>query len=264
MRLQSEIARQVAAAAVAVLLASGAGAADWGSIKGRFVYTGEAKAEKITPNKDVEFCGKHEIPDEAIVVGDGGGLANVFVFLALDRGKTVAIHPDFEKQGADPLAIDNKGCRFEPHALALWTKHPLKVSNSDPGIGHNTNGTAFLNNPTFNETVPNDKPIVKTFEKSEPIPSKIACNVHPWMSAHVLVRDNPYMAVSAADGTFEINNIPAGAQELAFWHEVPGNLKNLVVGKGKTDRKARLKVTIPAGQTLDLGDVKVAPSNLGK
>ncbi len=42
------------------------------------------------------------------------------------------------------------------------------------------------------------------------------------MNAYVLIRDNPYMAVSAADGSFEIANVSAGKRDLAFWHEGQG------------------------------------------
>ena len=66
-----------------------------------------------------------------------------------------------------------------------------------------------------------------------------------------------------ADGKFEIKNIPAGQNEFQFWHEAQGYLKNLKFNGGMTDaRSGRAKLTIPAGQTLDLGDIKVKASAL--
>lgn len=238
--------------------------ADWGTLKGRFVLDGDpGEAAKLNVNKDVEFCGKHNLVDETIVAGDGGELANVFVYLYLKRGKTVDIHPDLETVGEEPVVLDNKGCRFEPHAAVVRTGQTFEVKNSDIGIGHNTNFT-LLNNPTFNEMVANDAPIKKTFAKRESYPSSAVCSIHPWMKAIVLIRDNPYMAVSAADGTFEIANIPAGKHEFTFWHEGKGNLKSLKVGKSKTSSRGRAKLEIPAGGELDLGDIKIKPADLGK
>ena len=78
----------------------------------------------------------------------------------------------------------------------------------------------------------------------------------------MLVQDHPYMAVSGEDGTFEIKNIPAGKHEFQFWHEAPGYLKNLKFKGGTTDRQGRAELTIAAGQTLDLGDIKVPASVL--
>jgi hypothetical protein len=82
------------------------------------------------------------------------------------------------------------------------------------------------------------------------------------MAAHLLVQEHPYMATTADDGTFEIKNIPAGKHEFQFWHEAPGYLKDLSLKSGKTNRQGRADLEIAAGQTLDLGDVKVPASML--
>ena len=219
---------------------------------------------KINVNKDVEFCSKYNLVDESLALGEQNGLMNAFVYLYVKRGKSVDVHPDLEAPSTDPVILDNKGCRFEPHALIVRTKQTLEIRNSDEGIGHNTNAQSLLQNPKFNEQVTEGSPITKIFEKSEPIPTEVACNVHPWMKGYVLIRDNPYMAVSAEDGSFEIKNVPAGKHEFIFWHESKGNLRSLPVGKTKTDRKGRAKLEIPAGETLDLGEIKVSAKVLGK
>jgi hypothetical protein len=246
------------------LMAAPVSAADFGTIKGRFVYKGEPKVVPIQPTKDPEFCSQHKLFDETVVVGKKSGLQNVFVYLAPARGKKIDIHPDYKATDLPPKMLDNKGCRFEPHAMTLWTAQPLEVHNSDPGIGHNTNASYFFVNTKFNQTIPNDQPLIKKFEKTEAYPSKIACNVHPWMSAYILVRDNPYMAVSGEDGSFEIKNVPAGKQTFAFWHEAKGNLRDLPVGKAKADRKGQVPLDIAANKTLDVGEIVVTPAMLGK
>lgn len=256
--------RLFSAVAAAAVLAAGASshAADWGTIKGKFVFKGDVKPEKLVPSKDTEFCSKHELVDESVVVNDKGELANVFVFLNAGRGKKVDVHPDI-KPAAEPRVLDNKDCRFEPHAMAVWTEEAFEVHNSDD-VSHNTNASMFFANKTFNETVPKDAPLKKTFTKSESYPSKVVCNIHPWMNAYVLVRDNPYMTVSKEDGTFEIANVPAGKHDFAFWHEAKGNLKDLKVGKEKADRKGQLEINVPAGETVDLGVIEITPAMLGK
>ncbi|RIK85229.1 MAG: hypothetical protein DCC67_04210 [Planctomycetota bacterium] len=251
-----------ALAAIAVTTSS-VSAAGWGTVKGRFVYKGTAKPEKITPTKDVEFCGKHDLVDETVAVGKEGGLQNVFVYLYTARGKKVDVHESYAA-GSEAKVLDNKGCRFEPHAMTLWTEQPLEIRNSDEGVGHNTNGQLLVQNPKFNEQVTSGSPITKKFSKSEPIPTKVACNVHPWMSAFVLIRDNPYMAVSGEDGSFVIENVPAGKQDFVFWHEAKGNLKDLAVGKGKADRKGQVSLEVKDGETLDLGEIAVTSAVLGK
>ncbi len=247
-----------------VASATGAFAQEWGTLTGRLVLDGAAPdPAAINVSKDPEYCGQHNLVEETVVIGKEGGLTNAFVYLYLKRGKTVPVHPDLEAIPAEPVVLDNKGCRFEPHVLLLRTGQPFEVHNSDPGIGHNTNAQP-LKNPGFNPMIANGSPFKTKFQKMESYPVPFACNVHPWMNAHVLVRDNPYMAITGEDGSFEIKNIPAGEHEFIFWHESAGNLKNVSLGSGgKTSRKGRAKLKIPAGGTLELGDIKIAPANLG-
>ena len=170
----------VVAVACQCLVATSAWA-EWGSLKGRFVYSkGEVSPEKVNINKDVEYCAKHDVVSEEVVTGEKGALQNVFVYLYVKRGKSVEIHPDLQKVDEEkPVVLDNKGCRFVPHALIVRTKQPFEIRNSDPGIGHNTNAQTLLANPKFNEQVSNDTPITKVFEKSESYPAQLACNVRP-------------------------------------------------------------------------------------
>jgi hypothetical protein len=47
--------------------------------------------------------------------------------------------------------------------------------------------------------------------------------------------DNPYFALSATDGTFTINNVPAGKQTVKAWHEIMGTqMQTVDVQPGKT------------------------------
>jgi uncharacterized protein (DUF2141 family) len=47
----------------------------------------------------------------------------------------------------------------------------------------------------------------------------VQCNQHPWMKMYVNVLTNPFFAVSAADGSFEIKDLPPGEYTLAAVHE---------------------------------------------
>jgi hypothetical protein len=43
------------------------------------------------------------------------------------------------------------------------------------------------------------------------------------MSASVMVFDHPWFAVPDENGTFSIDDVPAGARELVAWHERLGD-----------------------------------------
>jgi plastocyanin len=238
-------------------LASGtAGADEWGTIKGRFLYGGDApSAAELKADKDVEVCGKHKLVNEELAVGADKGVANVVVFV---RDKGVKVHPDAAAEAkATKVVLDNKDCRFSPHVTVVQTGQPFVIKNSDT-VGHNSN-VATLKNPPSNSLIPAGGESSIPFANEEAIPAQVTCNIHPWMKSWIVVRPNPYAAVSAADGSFEIKNVPAGEVELQLWHEKAGYIGEITVG-GKSEKiaKGRRKVKVEAAGT-NLGEMVLAP-----
>jgi len=231
--------------------------AEWGSLKGRFVFGGDAPTPaELKADKDIEVCGKHKLTAEELVVGADRGVANVVVYV---RDKDVKVHPDLvaAAKGESPV-LDNKDCRFEPHVVFVQTGQKFVVKNSD-SIGHNSN-IATVKNPPSNNLIPAGGEASMTFSTDEAIPAQVTCNIHPWMKGWVLVRPNPYAAVSKEDGTFEIAGLPTGEVELQFWHEKAGYLGEMKVGgKAEKPSRGRMKVKIAADGT-DLGDIELAPT----
>jgi plastocyanin len=238
-------------------LAAGAPSADWGTLSGRIVYDGTAPiSAPAKVDKDQEVCNKFPLFEETIEVDPKGGLKNALVFLTTKRNVPVA--PEYEATAKADVVIDNKGCRFEPHVSILRVGQTLVIKNSDP-MGHNTKADATVN-PSFNELIPAGSEIRKTWDKPENLPVTIGCSIHTWMGGRVLVRSNPYAAVTAADGNFTIQDLPAG-QELEFtlWQEKAGYLKKAENKQVEVDKRGRFKLTLNPGQN-NLGDFVVSPS----
>jgi plastocyanin len=244
--------------ALAALISSlPAGAsAEWGSLKGRFVLGGDmAAAAALTVDKDVEVCGKHKLLSEEVVVGDDKGLANVVVFV---RDKKVKVKPELEAAAKEAKPVlDNLDCRFDPHVLFVQAGQELVIKNSD-SVGHNSNIATVKNAPS-NNLIPAGGQVTSKFTTDEAVPAQVTCNIHPWMKGWIVVRDNPYAAVSKADGSFEIADLPAGEVELQFWHEKAGYIGEMKIG-GKDEKvsKGRKKVAIAAAGT-DLGEIVLDP-----
>ena len=82
--------------------------------------------------------------------------------------------------------------------------------------------------------------------KSAPFPRagivRVYCNVHPQMSAIVVVRDNPYYAQPGADGSFTINEVPPGNYVLHAWHERGGETTRPVTVAATGLRNAALQL----------------------
>jgi hypothetical protein len=89
--------------------------------------------------------------------------------------------------------------------------------------------------------------------KEEPQPVKVGCNIHPWMGAWLVVRNDPYVSVSDKSGAFAIEKVPAGIDlEFQLWQEKAGPLKNVQVEGAKIDSKGRFKIKLEPDQELTL------------
>lgn len=82
--------------------------------------------------------------------------------------------------------------------------------------------------------------------------SYIFCNIHPEMSAIIVVLGSPYFATTAAEGNFSIASVPAGRYTLHLWNEnaQPATLQSL-------SREVAISVT---GRSLGTLRVPVARS----
>jgi hypothetical protein len=232
--------------------ASSGGAAEgsgWATLSGSFKFVGAApKPVSIPATKDPEVCGKHPLFEESLEVGPSGGLENVVIWL---RTPKVAVNPDYDAQSGKEVVLDNKNCRFEPHVLVISTKQKLLIKNSDP-VGHNSNG-AMLSNPPFNPIIPADQSVTVNLPSEESLPAKVGCNIHPWMGAWLVVRNDPYAAVSDKDGGFALKDLPAGRDlEFQLWQEKVGFLKDVEVDGIKVDSKGRFKLKLTAGEDKKL------------
>ncbi len=167
----------------------------------------------ITVTKNQDYCGK-TIPNPIYVVGKGGGLANVIVYLKeVPKGKAIP---------TDVVELKNEKCMFNPHVQAAVAGQKLKISSEDPVL-HNTHPQNFETNVTlYNVALP-----FKGFSVVKPLPDKpqmlkIKCDAHEWMHAWLLILDHPYFAVTDQDGKFSLRDVPPGNYTLVAWHEAAG------------------------------------------
>jgi hypothetical protein len=241
------------------LPAGGAQAQSWGDLSATFVYDGEIPKEtplKIT--SDVEFCSKFHVIDESLVVNaENKGIPNVFAYLYISRTDEPAKpHPVYSQTASAAVTLDNNCCRFDPHVVLLRTSQTLIVANSDD-IGHNCKIDTLVN-PPINYTLPAKGKLEHRFLLAERLPVRVSCSIHPWMSAWLLIRDNPYMAVSDDNGKLVIKNLPVGTWSVQFWHEKAGYVSQVAQEGKKTEwKRGRLEIEIKPGAN-DLGAVTLA------
>ena len=217
--------------------------AGYGSVTGRVILDGAVPAlGSFLPAgelKDPSVCVREQIPDERIIVGPDGGLANVFIFLPR---KPAGTPEEAAAAPSEAVIFDQKVCVFLPHAMLLRAGQVMRVLNSDP-IVHNTH-TNPKSNSQFNSTVkPGEQegiPVV--YQRPEREPVRVVCDFHPWMLAWHLPLDHPYGALTGEEGTFTIEGVPAGNHKFAVWHE--GRKLGDYSVTVQPDQQAQLDITI--------------------
>jgi len=228
----------------------------WGGLKGRFVFAGTpGERQVLVVDKDMAVCGKAgmKLYDQSLRVdASSKGLADVVVFV---RKSTRVKSPPSSEQ----LLFDQKNCEFLSPVFAARVGQPVDVRNSDP-IGHNTN----ISGSSFNQLIPAGEGTVYTPNAETGMPVSVTCNIHPWMKAYAVFRKDGYVAVSAADGTFEIADLPAGEPlEFQVWHARAASGLKLDRPELKWSPKGRFQITIQADETKDLGTLDVPAAALG-
>jgi plastocyanin len=149
---------------------------------------------------------------ETYVVGSGGSLGNVFVYVKSGLSGSFPAP-------TNAVVFDQHSCHYVPHVFGVQVGQPIEILNSDPTL-HNIHALPKTNQE-FNTAQPiQGMKTQHTFTVKEAttiVPFK--CDVHGWMNAYVGVLDHPYFAVTKEDGAFSIPNLPPGTYELVAWHE---------------------------------------------
>lgn len=141
------------------------------------------------------------------------GSSNVVLWLIPSKG-WVGSPPRAGDSVPRPQLIQ-KNKQFHPHVLAVEVGSLVDFPNHDPFF-HNVfslfDGKRFdlgLYEAGSTRSVHFDRAGV----------CYIFCNIHPEMSAIVIVVDTPYFAVSNNQGEVVIPNVPSGQYRLSLWQE---------------------------------------------
>ncbi len=199
-------------ALVAGFLFSSVVGAQAGTVNGTISFEGAPPARRPVKMAADPACEKANpegrLGDVMIISGDSK-IANTFVYLK-------GVSGEFDTP-AESAHLDQHGCMYTPHVLGVMVGQTIEIKNSDPTL-HNVHSLPE-NSSQFNNAMPIKDQVIKKKFTAEEIMVRMKCDVHPWMSAYVGVLPHPFFATSAEDGSYTIENVPAGTYELEAWHE---------------------------------------------
>ena len=203
-----------------------------GTITGKIVFTGAVPMKKIIPTKDTAVCGGPR-EEPLILVGADQAVQNAVVYLVeVAKGKA------WGETGKLP-ELNNIKCAFEP-AIQVVPVGMIEVVNKDPVL-HNSHGY-YGKRTVFNLAQPTiDQRIATELKRAGEV--RVDCDAHGWMEGWVYVVDNPYFAITGADGKFSIADVPPGTYTLVAVQPYTGPIEQpvTVTGGQATDLAIELK-----------------------
>ena len=119
--------------------------------------------------------------------------------------------------------------RFSPHVLVVQAGSMVQFPNEDPFF-HNV--FSLFAGKRFDLGL-YEAGSSRSVRFDHPGASFLFCNIHPEMTAVIVVVPTPYYGLSDAAGRISIAGVPDGRYQLKVWHErsSPDDLKRLAAGR---------------------------------
>jgi plastocyanin len=161
----------------------------------------------------------------------GSELSNVIVFIQ-DAPKATALPPM-------RAHIVQENETFIPRVVAITRGSTVDFPNGDPFF-HDV--FSLSRSATFDlGSYPRGQTKSHQFRQAGLV--KVYCHIHSHMTASIMVFDHTFFTIPKADGSFTIDDIPAGSYQVSAWHERIGENSQPV--KIEAGRASDIRFALP-------------------
>gem|GEM_PF-1052911 len=203
-----------------------------GTLSGVVRWSGSVPpAVRVPVRTHTEQCGE-ERSVETIHVGARGGVEGaVVVLMGIEEGVAPPL---------GDLTLTFQGCDLTPRIAVTTRGARLHFQNADP-ILHNLH-VRVGRETRLDVGLP-------ALQGSVELGAEAGIHVivddaaHPWIESYVYVAQHPYVALTDANGRFQITRVPVGAFQIRVWH--PGIAESDDTSSGRPLRSAAIVLTRP-------------------
>jgi plastocyanin len=155
--------------------------------------------------------------------------AGIPVIVVLEpKPPALVLVPQTEKPVMDQVSLT-----FGPALLFVRTGQPAEFRNSDDTL-HNVHVThEETKEPQFNVAIPTGESYSFTFKRDGFY--HVGCDIHPAMAADIFASTSPYVALAESDGSFAMNDVPAGSYVATMYSSGKRTQKDVDIKGGVTN-----------------------------
>lgn len=222
--------------ATATPMPAGSGA----TLRGRITIDGPVPPRVTrTVAGDPELCGSDPIVDREMVVDPvSHGVRYAVVTLVSATAGTATPAAPVTRE------VEQVKCDYFPYISVVPPGSRVIVRNSDDAL-HDVHVLPESGTTGANHSLRPDGKVELTM--TDPGRVRLACDLHYWAKAWLIVDDAPHAAITDAEGRYSFAGVPPGSWRLTVWHERLGTaVRDVVVSEKDATEDVALPPPAPS------------------
>jgi Tfp pilus assembly protein PilF len=212
-----------------------------GTISGRVTWIGpepRARSFHLIHAPNIQFCARisdgkgHRILRDFTVSENSGLKDTVIALQGVKKGKPFPTK-------MQTFNIDR--CHSDKYVIGIRNGENILVENKDPIrheiVTYEINSSDYVDQKSNKAIIKKSSQIRSAFVSQDTDEFLIKCNLHPFLQTRGFMVENPYYAISDAEGNFSLKDVPPGTYEVLAWHPFIPTIKGTVtIEEGKESK----------------------------
>lgn len=138
------------------------------------------------------------------------------------------------------IEINQLNKSFAPYISVIQTGNKVRFHNQDD-ITHHIYSPVGDNKFQF-KILSGQQQVMEDFTSTGEV--AMGCNIHDWMSGHLLIVDTPYFDKTDESGKVTLTVKEEGSYQLTLWHPQMSEINNRITQTINLDKNKQLKVQL--------------------